>query len=50
MVEPSHALGLALLKDEDLDGATEAFRTVIKLKPDFARAYNDLGLTLSAKA
>src|SRR4029450_10352329 len=35
--------------DEELDESIEAFRTAIKLKPDFVDAYGNLGLALVAK-
>src|SRR5438270_573558 len=49
MIEPRHAMGLAMQQDEDLDEAIEAFREVVRLKPDFVQAHNDLGLALVEK-
>ena len=43
-------MGQVSQKADDIDGAIQEFRTVIKLKPDFIQAYNDLGLALSPEA
>ena len=41
-----HVLGRVLLARSDFDGAEGAFREAVRLRPDFAEAYNDLGGTL----
>lgn len=42
----SHVLGLVHLNRNDLATAEAAFREAVRLQPDFAEAYNDLGGTL----
>jgi Tfp pilus assembly protein PilF len=42
----AHILGVVSLNRNDLTGAETAFREAVRLRPDFAEAYNDLGGTL----
>ncbi|HWP48314.1 MAG TPA: tetratricopeptide repeat protein [Candidatus Limnocylindrales bacterium] len=42
-----YGLGLEYLKAERYQEAVEAFKTVIKLKPDYSAAYRELGKALT---
>jgi len=44
--EAQHVLGRAFLTRNGFDRAQAAFREAVRLRPDFAEAYNDLGGTL----
>jgi Flp pilus assembly protein TadD len=47
LAEPVHNIGSVFFRLHNYEAAGEAFRKAIAIKPDYANAYNSLGMALA---